>query len=70
MERKILQYSYWLGVVCVVVAIVWRGCNALGFFLANVVPGITVSYQSFLKGAVLLLLTAIATQAYSAGSRQ
>ena len=29
MERHILTYSYWLGVVCLVVALVWKGLRAL-----------------------------------------
>jgi hypothetical protein len=34
------------------------------------VPGVTIYYQSFFKGAVLFLLTAVATEAYMAGKRQ
>ncbi len=64
MEKKILQYSYWFGFLCVVVAVVWRGANAAGFFLWKIVPGVTVFYMSFFKGALLLLITAIATAAY------
>ncbi|HEV8384381.1 MAG TPA: hypothetical protein VGQ11_05870 [Candidatus Acidoferrales bacterium] len=70
MEKKILQYSYWLGLLCGVIAVIWRAANAAGFFLGNVVPGVTIYYQSFFKGAVLFLLTAVATEAYMAGKRQ
>jgi hypothetical protein len=70
MEKKILQYSYWLGLLCAVLAILWRGTNAAGYFLASVVPGVTVYYQSFYKGAVLLLLIAVASESYMASKRQ
>jgi hypothetical protein len=58
MEKYILRWSYWLGVISFVVAIVWRVVvvavgKPLGF------GGIT--YMSFYKGALLLLLMAIAT---------
>lgn len=58
MEKLILRWSYWLGVISFVVAIVWRvvvvaAGKPLGF------GGIT--YMSFYKVALLLLLTAIAT---------
>ncbi len=64
MEKKILQYSYWFGLLCVVIAIVWRAANAAGFFLWKVLPGVTVNYMSFFKGALLFLISAIATAAY------
>jgi hypothetical protein len=61
MAKKILTYSYWLGVVCVVIAIGWRAANFMGYFLGNVVPGVTITYMSFFKAALLLLLISIAT---------
>jgi len=33
MEKYILQWSYWLGVACLVIALVWRVLNAAGSFL-------------------------------------
>lgn len=69
MEKKILQYSYWLGVLCVVVAVVSRAAAAMGFFGAPPVAVLSLTYMSFLKGALLFLLTAVATGAYQAGNR-
>ena len=61
MEKKILNYSYWLGVVSVLIAIIWRAANFAGYFIATVVPGVTISYMSFFKAALLFLMIAIAT---------
>jgi DMSO/TMAO reductase YedYZ heme-binding membrane subunit len=70
MEKKILQYSYWLGVACVVVAVVWRAAGATGYFGESLQQVLTLTYNSFLKGALVFLLTAVATGAYQAGNKQ
>jgi hypothetical protein len=69
MEKKILQYSYWLGVACVVVALAWRAATVMGFGGGPMLQGLSLTYTSFVKGAVLFLLTAVATGAYQAGNR-
>lgn len=69
MEKKILQYSYWLGVACVVVALVWRAATVMGFGGVPLMRGLSLTYTSFFKGALLFLLTAVATGAYQAGNR-
>ena len=69
MEKKILQYSYWLGLLCVVIAIAWRAANAMGFWVTAYAPGITFGYLSFVKAAVLFLLVAVATGAYQTSNR-
>lgn len=70
MEKKIAQYSYWLGLACVVVALVWRAANALGYFLPNVISGQGFYYLSFYKGGLIFLLVCIATGAYSAAVKE
>ena len=69
MEKKVLQYSYWLGVLCVAVAVVWRGADAMQIFGAPHTAVLSLTYISFLKGALLFLLLTVATGAYQAGSR-
>lgn len=61
MENLIERYSYWLGVVCVVIAVLLRAANALGILHEIGTRGTAMSYMSFLKGALLFLLVAIAT---------
>lgn len=58
MEKYIVRWSYWLGVVCVVIALAWRGLLAFKFGPEKLM---TISYMSVYKAAVLFLLTAIST---------
>lgn len=70
MEKKILQYSFWLGVMCVAVAVVWRAATAAGFPGAPIERALSLTYMTFLKNTLLFLLTTVATGAYQAGNRQ
>ncbi len=66
MEKKIARVTYWLGVVCLVVAIGWRVLNAADFYMPKMfVPGQSLYYMSFFKGALLFFLTSIATAQYA-----
>ncbi len=69
MEKKILVYSYWLGMLCVVMALVWRAASMLGYFGEPLIRSLSLSYTSFFKGAVLFLLVTVATYAYQAANR-
>ncbi len=68
MEKKILVYSYWLGMLCVALALLWRGASAFGFSGAALTR-LTLGYMTFFKGALLFLITAMATSAYQSGNR-
>jgi hypothetical protein len=70
MEKKILQYSYWLGVVSVVIAIVWRAVNALGYGFTPYTQTTGINYMSFYKAALLFLLMSIASGAYSSAGKE
>lgn len=65
MEKHIIQWGYWLGVVCVVLAVVTRGLNVLGVVNLLTGRGNPIGYRSFLDGALLFFLAAIATSAYA-----
>ena len=66
MEKHIIQWSYWLGIVSAVIALVMRAFNAFGIWLPTAfAQGRTVWYMSFFKGALLFLLISIATANYS-----
>lgn len=60
-EKYILRWSYWLGVISVVVALVWRVVDVLvgGFGLRG------LGYMSAYKAGVLFLLVAVATACYA-----
>ena len=58
MEKHLAQGSYWLGIVCAVVALAWKGLAAL-----KLAPGAfgELQYTTFYKGGLLVLLIPIAT---------
>lgn len=66
MERMILRYSYWLGVACAVIAVLWRIANFFNLWVSTYVPGFTIAYMTFMKGAVLFFLLSIATAQFMA----
>jgi hypothetical protein len=65
MEKHIIRWSYWLGVVCVALALITRALNVLGVAY-NVIPGRgnPIGYHSFVDGALLFFVAAIATSSY------
>ncbi len=65
MLQYAVRWSYWLGIVCAVVTLVWRGLHALGV-PDRMVYSIdrSVGYLGFLNGAFLFLLIAAATAGY------
>jgi hypothetical protein len=66
MERLIARFSYWMGLVCVVMAVCLRGLNLIGILRpSHLEAGITIWYMSFFKGALLFLLLAIAAANYA-----
>ncbi|MBI4167192.1 MAG: hypothetical protein HY508_15815 [Acidobacteria bacterium] len=58
MEKHIVQVSYWLGLVSSLVALVWKGLEAL--HIASEGLG-GFKYMTFYKGGLLFLLISIAT---------
>jgi hypothetical protein len=65
MVKYIAVVSYWLGVVCSLVAVVARICNAMGFaFLRIFTKGNPIDVRSFLDAGLLFLFVAIASANY------
>jgi len=63
MEKQLSALGYWLGLICTVLALIFRGLLAI-----NIVPpfmgapgGNSISYLSFFHGAALFFLLAIAS---------
>jgi hypothetical protein len=66
MEKQIARWSYWLGIACLVIALVWRTLNAFGLWLPmTVTPGHTVWYLSFFHASILFFAATIATVCYA-----
>jgi hypothetical protein len=66
MERNIVHWTYWLGIVSLVIALLWRAFNALGLWLpVQIREGETVYYMSFYKASLLFFIAAIASASYA-----
>lgn len=66
MEKQIITWSYWVGLLSSLIALVLRFLNLLGILNATVLDqGRNLSYNSFFRAAVLFFLLAIATASYS-----
>ena len=71
MEKHIIKWSYRLGMVSALIALVMRTFNAFGVWLPRtVVQGSTIWYMSFYKGAILFFVIAIATANHIWARRQ
>jgi hypothetical protein len=68
MEKQLSTMGYWLGLICTVLALILKALAALKIYAPTVgTPGGTsISYMSFLHGAVLFFLLAIASWCRSA----
>ncbi len=70
MEKKILQYSFWLGVVSVAIAVVWRVANAMGYGFTPYSQSTGINYMTFYKGALLFLVVCVASGAYISARKE
>jgi hypothetical protein len=71
MEKHIMRWSYWLGVICVVLAVVTRILNSLGMSTVLLqTKGDSISFRTFVDGALLFLITSIATAGFVWFKRQ
>jgi hypothetical protein len=63
MEKQLSILGYWLGLICTVLALIFRLFLALNIVppLMGVPGGNAISYLSFLHGAVLFFLLTIAS---------
>ena len=62
MEKQLSAIGYWLGLLCTVLALIFRFFTALNIFLPHMAApgGNAISYMSFLHGAALFFLLTIA----------
>ncbi len=61
MERHIAPWTYWLGVVCLVISFVWR---VVRLWLGPI-RGIDLAPMTLYKASLLLFVAAIATSTYT-----
>jgi len=70
MEKQLSTIGYWLGLMCTVLALIFRMFTALKMIppLMGVPGGTAISYLSFFHGAVLFFLLGIASSCRTAKS--
>lgn len=62
MAKVLLKVSYWLGVICIAVAILSKALNAIGVnALVFNTRGNEIGYHTFIIAAAVFFLMAIAT---------
>jgi hypothetical protein len=71
MEKILIKVGYWLGVVCVALAMLSKALNAIGVNFAQFTTrGNEIGYRSFVVGAGIFFLLAIATESYDAFNKR
>ncbi len=70
MEKQIARWSYLLGLVCALVAVLWRLAGVFGIQDQFYFGGGFVSYWAFFRGAFLLFLVTVATASYMAAMKE
>ena len=70
MEKQLSALGYWLGLICTVLALIFRMFTVLNIFPLHMgAPGgNAISYLSFFHGAALFFLLAIASWCRTAKS--
>jgi len=63
MEKQLSVIGYWLGLICTVLALIFRVLSAFRIYppLMGAPGGNAISYLSFLHGAALFFLLTIAS---------
>jgi hypothetical protein len=65
MEKNVIKWSYWLGVICSVIAVLTRACGLIGLN-PSAFPhiGSEIVYQRFVDRAFFFFIISIATATY------
>ena len=69
-EKHLVRWSYWLGIACALVALIWRGLVAVGIPERITYADRAIGYAGFFNGALLFLLIATATASYVSATTQ
>ncbi len=66
MGKHVAKWSYWLGVVSAVLALLTRGLDILGVkFLVFQTKGGSISYHTYLDAALFFLVISIAAASHA-----
>lgn len=62
MEKQISSAAYWIGIISTAIALITRALATIGIFVFHPTPGkIPITYRTFLEGAILFFMMAIAS---------
>ena len=65
MEKLIARLSYWLGIACLVIAVIWRIVNIFRFWQSSAgTPG-AIGHGAFLHASMLFFVATVATVCYA-----
>ncbi len=67
MEKLIARWSYWLGMACLVIAVIWRVVDIFRSWSSSsaATSGQPVGHVAFLHASILFLVATIATACYA-----
>jgi len=63
MVKQVARYSYWIGLVCMAISVVWRAVMMVPHTIPEQVG--PVWYSSFWKAGAIFLLVSIASVGYA-----
>jgi hypothetical protein len=62
MEKLIARWSYWLGMACLVIAVIWRIVSIFRSWQPSTSVGAgPIGHLAFMHGSILFLVATIAT---------
>jgi hypothetical protein len=65
MEKLIARCSYWLGITCLVIAVIWKGVNILRYVQSPAGAGGPLGHSAFMHASILFLVATIGTACYT-----
>jgi hypothetical protein len=65
MEKLIARWTYWLGIACLVIAVIWRIANVFRSWQSSAATGGTIGHSAFMHASILFLVATIATACYA-----
>jgi uncharacterized membrane protein YhaH (DUF805 family) len=65
MEKLIARSSYWLGMACLAVAVIWRVAIVFRSVQSPAATGAAIQPGSMMHASILLFVASIATTCYS-----
>jgi len=65
MEKLIARWCYWLGIVCLVIAVIWKAVSVFRSWLPAATSGHTLGHSAFMHASILFLVATIASACYA-----